>query len=83
MGDLMTAAYAQARSHYQLLSVLLLTQESWNLQLKYGIALWLQQDFSLLHRPYFILALGIGLEALQYRHVNQEPVGFQGSDWGC
>jgi len=76
MGDLMTAAYVQAHLRYQLLSVVLLTQESWDLWLKHGIALWLQGDFSLLHRPYFILASGISSEILRCRHINQDPVGF-------
>lgn len=77
MGDLMTAADAQAQLRYQLHSVCSV------LQLKHGIALWLQGDFSLLHKPYFILGLGAGSEALQYGHINQEPVGFHESGCGC
>lgn len=76
----MTAAYAQGTFPLPAPQCAVINTGILKSSTEMCIALWLQEDFSLLHRPCFILALGIGLEALQYRHVNQEPVGFHGSD---
>lgn len=79
MGDLMTATYAQARLLPALQSGVINAGILKSLtETRHRSVTPRRSQFAA--QIVFYVGLGISSEALQYRHINQEPAGYHESD---